>query len=135
MLVVPAARFVIDTEAAPDEVRDRLSSAVAQRAWMSFRRPEAPFTGTVGTNSFDLRPVLGYRNSFVPRVRGTFASGAVGTQIDVRLRMLPVVAMFMSVWLSLAAAFFIGMLVVAIRDASRWWLPLVGLAFFRSAIC
>lgn len=130
MPFVPVARFVIDTDAAPDEVRARLSSSVAQRARMSFRRPEAPFTGTVGTNSFDLRPVLGYRNSFVPRVRGTFGSGAVGTRIDVRLRMLPAVAIFMFVWLSLAAAFFVGMLVLAVRNPSRWWLPMIGLAFF-----
>jgi hypothetical protein len=111
-------------------VQARLASAVASRRRVSFRKPEATFTGTVGANSFELRPVLGYRNSFVPAVRGSLASGITGTRVDVRLRMLPAVAIFMTVWLSLAAAFFIGMLVIAFRNPSRSWLPLVGIAFF-----
>jgi hypothetical protein len=130
MPLFPAERFVIDAQAAPDEVRDRLSSAVARGRRVSLRRPEAVFTGTVGPNSFELRPVLGYRNSFVPTARGSFASGIAGTRVDVRLRMLPAVAIFMAVWLSLAAAFFLGMLVIALRNPSRSWLPLVGIAFF-----
>jgi len=130
MPLFPAGRFVIDAEAAPDEVRDRLSSAVVRGGKVSLRGPKAAFTGTVGTNSFELRPVLSYRNSFVPTARGSFASGIAGTRVNVRLRMLPAVAIFMAVWLSIATAFFIGMLVIAFRNPSRSWLPLVGIAFF-----
>jgi hypothetical protein len=116
MRLFPAERFVIDAPAAPDEVRERLSGA--------------PFTGTVGVNSFDLRPVLGYRNSFAPTVRGSFASGIAGTQIDVRLRIVPAVVVFMGVWLSLAGAFFIGTFAIAFRNPSQWPLPVVGLVLF-----
>jgi hypothetical protein len=130
MPLFPDERFVIDAQAAPDEVRDRLSSAVWSGRRVSLRRPEAVFTGTVGPNSFELRPVLGYRNSFVPIARGSFTSGSAGTRVDVRLRMFPVVAIFMAVWLSLAAAFFLVMVVIAVGNPSRSWLPLVGIAFF-----
>lgn len=130
MPLFPAARFVIDAPAAPDEVRDRLSRAVGRRQPLSFRRPDAPFTGTVGTDSFDLRPVIAHRSSFIPIVRGSFATGIAGTRVEVRLRMLPAVAAFMALWLSLAAAFAIGMLVIAFRNPSRSWLPLIGIAFF-----
>jgi hypothetical protein len=123
-------RFVIDAQAAPEEVRDRLSSAVAPGRRVSLRKPEAVFTGTVGSNSFQLRPVLGYHNSFVPTARGSFASGSAGTRVDVRLRLLPAVAIFMVVWLSLAAAFFLAMVVIAVLNPSRSWLPLIGIAFF-----
>jgi hypothetical protein len=130
MRLFPAERFVIDAQAAPDEVRDRLSSAVVHGRRVSLRRPEAVFTGTVGANSFQLRSVLGYRNSFVPTAHGSFATGSTGTRVDVRLRMFPAVAIFMAVWLSLAAAFFLVMVVIAVRNPSRSWLPLVGIAFF-----
>jgi hypothetical protein len=130
MPLFPDERFVIDAQAAPDEVRDRLSSAVARGRRVSLRRPKAVFTGTVGTNSFQLRPVLGYRNSFVPVARGSFTSGSAGTRVDVRLRMLPAVAIFMAVWLSLATAFFLGLVVIAFRNPARSWLPLVGIVFF-----
>jgi hypothetical protein len=63
-------------------------------------------------------------------VRGAFATGIAGTRIDVRLRMLPAVAVFMLFRLSFAAAFFVAMLVIAVRNPSRSWLPLIGLAFF-----
>lgn len=130
MLFFPTERFVIDAEAAPEEVRDRLSKAVGARRGPFLRRPEAPFTGSVGMNFFELRPVLGYRNSFAPRARGSFTSGIAGTRVDVRLGLLRVVAMFMAVWLSLAAAFFIGTLVIAVRNPAHSWFPLIGLGFF-----
>ena len=44
--------------------------------------------------------------------------------------MVPVVAVFMTVWLSLAAAFFVAGLVIAFRDPPRWWFPLIAIAFF-----
>jgi hypothetical protein len=58
MPLFPAERFVIDAQAAPDEVRDRLSSAMVRGGKVSLRGGEAAFTGTVGPNSFELRPVL-----------------------------------------------------------------------------
>jgi hypothetical protein len=130
MPLFPAERFVIDAPAAPEEVRNRLSSALASGRKLTRRVPEAPFTGTVGANSFELRPVLGYGNSFVPTARGSFTSGVVGTRVEVRLRMFPAVAIFMGAWLTAAAAFFIGMVVIAFRDPSRLWLPMVGIVFF-----
>jgi hypothetical protein len=129
MLLFPYGRFVIDAPAAPDEVRDRLQTAVAPHRRSALRDAEAPLTGTVAANSFELRPVLGYRNSFAPIAHGSFASGVAGTRIDVRLRMLWPVAIFMAIWLAGAAAFLVVAFVVAFRDPSRWWFPLIGLAF------
>jgi hypothetical protein len=129
MRLLPSERFVLDAPAAPDEVRERLLSAVAPRRRLSIRKPELPFTGRVEADSFEVRPVLRYRNSFAPIARGSFASGLTGTRIEVRMRMHPAVAIFMAVWLSGAAAFFVVALVVAFRDPPRSWLPLVALAF------
>jgi hypothetical protein len=116
MLLFPAERFVIDAPAAPAEVRDRLSGA--------------PFAGTVGVNSFDLRPVLGYRNSFAPTVRGSFASSISGTRVETSLRIVPAVGVLMAVWLSLAGAFFIGALAISFRNTSQWPLPVIGFVLF-----
>jgi hypothetical protein len=129
MSLLPSERFVLDAPAAPDDVRDRLLNAVAPRRRLSIRKPQLPFTGTVEADSFEVRPVLRYRNSFAPIARGSFASGLTGTRIEVRMRMHPAVAIFMAVWLSGAAAFFVVALIVAFRDPSRAWLPLVPLAF------
>jgi len=129
MLLLPTERYVIDAPAAPDEVRERLLKAVAPYRGLSLRKPESPFTGTVEADSFELRPVLGYRNPFAPTARGSFATGVTGTRVEVRVRMLTAVAIFMAIWLSLAAAFLVVAVVVDFRDPSRSWLPLVALGF------
>jgi len=128
-MFLPFERFVLDTPAAPEEVRDRLLNAVGPRRKLSIRNPESPFIGTVDANSFELLPVLGYRNSFAPIARGSFSSGVAGTRIEVRMHMLPVVVIFVAAWLLLAAVFLVVALIAAFRDPSRWWLPLVPLAF------
>jgi hypothetical protein len=125
-------RFAIDTPAAPDEVRDRLLDGVAPRRRSSSYPSESPFSGTVETRSFELRPALGYRNAFAPTARGSFASGVAGTRVEVRVRMLPPVAIFMAIWLSFAAAFLVVALVIAVQNPARSWVLLVALVFFAS---
>ena len=89
MQFLPDKRFVIDAGVGPDEVRDRLRTAVAPVRRFALRRPTLPFAGTVGSKSFELRPVLGYGNSFAPLVQGSYAtvvSGIVGLPVTVPSR-------------------------------------------------
>ncbi len=124
MPFLPSVRFGVDTQAAPDEVRERLLGATGAR-----RTTGHPFTGTVDTSTFELRPVLGYGNSFAPIAHGSFATGITGTRVEVVMRPLPSVSVFMAVWLAGVAAFLVVGLVVAVRDPSRSWFALVALLF------
>jgi hypothetical protein len=124
MPVLPSVRFGVDTPAAPDEVRERLLGATAAR-----RTTGRPFIGTVETSTFELRPVLGYGNSFAPIAHGSFATGITGTRVEVVMRPLPSVSVFMAVWLAGVAAFLVVGLVVAVRDPSRSWFALIALLF------
>jgi hypothetical protein len=127
---LPSDRFVIDTSVGSEEVRERLQGAVAPRRSFRSRRLRRPFVGQVGSASFDLRPVLGYNNSFAPVVRGSFASRDSGTQIDVRLSLFRPVGAFMAVWLS-GAALFVGMAVIAtIENPVRLGFVFLAFAFF-----
>jgi hypothetical protein len=119
---LPSVRFGVDTRAAPDEVRERLLGATG-----AGRATGHPFSGTVGTGTFELRPVLGYRNSFAPIAHDSFATGIAGTRVEVVMRPLPSVSIFMAVWLTGVAAFLIVGLVVAVHDPSRSWFALIAL--------
>src|SRR6266487_734327 len=95
---LPRERFVIDTLASPDEVQERLQRVTASRRRLG-RQADAPFVGTVADDSFELRSILNYRNSFAPVACGSFRSGVAGTRVTVRLRLPRGVAVFVGGWL------------------------------------
>jgi hypothetical protein len=127
---LPEKRFAFDAHDAPEVIRERLEAEVEPRRPLSLRKPQRPFAGTVRQDSFELRPVLGYRNSFVPFVEGSYRTGLDGTRVDVRLRLLRPVAVFMAAWLALAAAFVALAAVAAARDPLRLGFVGLALAFF-----
>lgn len=127
---MPEKRFEIDAHDAPEVIRERLEAEVEPPRRLSLRKPERPFSGTVGPDSFELRPVLGYRNSFVPFVEGSYGSGFDGTRIDVRMRLLRPVAVFMALWLTLAAMFVAIAAISAADDPLRLGFVGLALAFF-----
>ena len=130
MPFLPEKRFVIEAGEAPEMIRERLEEQVAPARPFARRRPDRPFAGKIGASSFELRPVLGYRNSFVPFVQGSYGSGLDGTRIDVRMRLLRPVAAFMAAWLTFAAVFVVLASIAAAHDPLRLGFVVLALAFF-----
>jgi hypothetical protein len=131
MRFLPRERFVIESDEAPDLVRERLLTGVAPEGSRR-RTPDKPFTGNVQYASFELRPALseGVRNSFAPVAVGSFASGVAGTRVDVRLRLSRGVGAFTSLWLSGALVFVAVGIVVSFVQPSAFWFPLAALGLF-----
>jgi hypothetical protein len=127
---LPDKRFAIEAHAAPDVVRERLAAEVEPPRRFTLRKPDRPFAGTIGADSFQFRPVVGYRNSFVPFVQGSFRTGQDGTRIEVRMRLLRPIAVFMAAWLSFAALFVGIAAVSAAHDPLRLGFVVLALAFF-----
>src|SRR5262249_22018910 len=127
---LPEKRFEIDAHDAPDVIRERLEAEVEPPRRLSLRKPQRPFAGKVGPDSFELRPLLGYRNSFVPFVEGSYQTGVEGTRIAVPRRLLRPVAAFMALWLSLAAMFVAIAAISAAHDPLRLGFVGLALAFF-----
>jgi len=127
---LPDKRFAIEAEDAPEVIRARLESQIAPMRPFALRKPDRPFAGKVGADSFELRPIIGYRNSFVPFVQGSFRTGLAGTRIDVRMRLLRPVAAFMAAWLTFAAVFVVLASIAAAHDPLRLGFVALALAFF-----
>ena len=108
---MPIYRFQIDVDATPQIVAERLRSIVRQDRrepfgmdWWSWRSRDPaspPFMGTVRDDSFRLRRDIRGRNSFLPQVRGHFASIPTGTRVCVTMFVHPLVVLFMAFWLGL----------------------------------
>lgn len=67
-------------------------------------RPDAnggtpAFTGMAFSGSFTVSRVIGYRNSFLPVIKGTYRSEGSGSRIQVTMKMAPMVQVFMGFWM------------------------------------
>lgn len=99
-----------------DEAMHRLYSVVAPPAFWQWTRPRQPFRGYVRDDTFSIYRIIGYRNSFRPRVSGRIVPGPSGTSIECTMTMEPFIQVFMALWLSVAASVFVAFGIAALRD-------------------
>ena len=57
-----------------------------------------PYEGNVNGNSFSMTRIIGYRNSFLPRINGKIEKDFRKTEVNVKMRLHPFVLVFMFVW-------------------------------------
>lgn len=67
-----------------------------------------PYEGFIDVNSFNITRIIGYRNSFIPRIKGQIEKSINGTTIRIKMRLHPLVLAFMTFWLGgVTLAFFV----------------------------
>ena len=98
MPLLPFDRFSIETSLTSDEVRNALASAAEPRKWFRFGPGRCSFEGEVGIDSFRLRRIIGYRNSFLPDIRGRIMATNGGSTVEGTMSLHPIVLGFMIVW-------------------------------------
>ncbi|MGC2829635.1 MAG: hypothetical protein WB994_08350 [Candidatus Acidiferrum sp.] len=105
---MPLYWFHIDVPTQPQVLNDRLKSIVRdepgmkeylRRAWTSRVPDGPPFLGNFEGNSFAIRRDIGYRNSFLPRIRGRINPTLTGARVSVIMWLHPFTALFMAFWL------------------------------------
>ena len=69
--------------------------------------------------SFELSPVIQYKNGFVPRAEGRVVPHGEGSTVIVRMRMLPFARFFMTVWLIGAIGMLLAVAAGALTDAAK----------------
>lgn len=107
---MPFYRFQIDVDAPPYVVAERLRSIVGDKPTLSeslgtMFRLDGPggarFAGSVDGHSFKLENI-GYRNSFLPMIRGQVESTSIGARVCVTMFIHPLVALLMTFFLGTA---------------------------------
>src|SRR5215210_8756525 len=81
MPLLPFDSFSIDTRLSASEAAERLAGAVEPRRWLRFGRGVKPFEGEVAADSFAIRRVIHYRNSFLPELRGRIEAVPSGSRV------------------------------------------------------
>jgi hypothetical protein len=106
MPILPYERLTIETTLSIEEAQQRLANVIEPKRtirWL-LSPPTKPFEGTITGDRFEMRRVIGYRNSFLPQITGQIRQGYQGAAIDLTLQMHPLVLIFMALWLAAVGA-------------------------------
>ena len=107
--VMPFYRFDFDTHLSEADAIGRVQAMTrpplgfleaVKSAFSSHKPDSAPFIGKVEGRSFRLRRDIRYKNSFLPTIRGEISPGPGGSRVSITMRIHPLVAVFMAVFLS-----------------------------------
>jgi len=120
MPLLPHDRFAFDSPLSPDEASVRLAGFVEPRRMIRFGRGPTTrdFEGEVAARSFHVQRVIGYNNSFLPRIRGTIQPGERGSRVEGTMSLHPVVGIFLCIWMGAAAIYGLATSVAAIYGGS-----------------
>jgi hypothetical protein len=130
---LPYLAVELESEFEPDEAIEAIRAAVEPKKWLRLGTSHRPFEGEVLSNTFQIQRIIGYRNSFLPRVDGKVSASSVGSRIKLEMRLSTPLVMFMIFWLGMVAIFVAVSSVEAIRGKTGWKGPLTGVGMFAFA--
>ena len=67
-----------------------------------------PYIGKIRNNTFEIKRVIDYRNSFLPQIKGVVLESSNGSKIHVKMSLPEIVKFFMVFWLGSVALGCIG---------------------------
>lgn len=113
MKFLPIENIVYKTHLKPEEVLTRIKEVIEPKK--TFRmtgifasKDHKPYEGSIKGQTFDIRRIIGYRNSFIPIIQGIVAQDRQGTKITVKMQLHKLVFGFIVVWLIMVSTIGVG---------------------------
>lgn len=115
MNFLPYANLTYKTHLSKDEIVKKLSKKIEPKQWIRMSGVFAdnsyqPYEGSISENTFKINRIIGYRNSFLPHIKGEIEETKDSTLIHIKMRLHIFVLVFMSIWLSVVGIVSIGVL-------------------------
>jgi hypothetical protein len=133
---VPHRGLPIRTNLSPQQVAERVGAEVEPRRWIRlWAGGSKAFEGRVDEHGFEMSRIIGYRNSFVPILRGRIEPRDGGCAVHVTMDLHLFVKAFGAVWFSGVLLGAIACTVATIVNGNplgllAWVLPLFGFLLF-----
>jgi hypothetical protein len=105
-MLLPRRDLELESSLEPQQIYQALAPHVGPAPPLGTRAYK-PYAGSVNLASFDLRPNITYRNSFLPFAVGRVWPVASGSRVVVTMRMGTVTRVFMTLWLLMASGFIV----------------------------
>ncbi|MEJ2104945.1 MAG: hypothetical protein P8X47_10265 [Ignavibacteriaceae bacterium] len=103
MKYLPFEKITYKTRLDSCEIQERLSKIIEPKK--TFRMTgifgssnHKPYEGSINGSSFNINRIIGYRNSFLPRINGIIEKDFNGAKINVKMRLHVLVVVFMFIW-------------------------------------
>ena len=103
MKYLPFENITYQTKLDSEEILKRINEIIEPKK--TFRMTgifgssdHKPYEGSVNGNSFSITRIIGYRNSFLPRIKGSIKKDFGKTVVNVKMRLHPFVLVFMFIW-------------------------------------
>ncbi|MEL6824410.1 MAG: hypothetical protein AAFP70_21845, partial [Calditrichota bacterium] len=91
MISFPSFKTVFRTGFSSQDIAERLQAKVEPSKTVRWNRSTGfPFEGSVNAQSFQLRRILNYRNSFAPDIKGKISDELSGSRIEVTFSIHPI---------------------------------------------
>lgn len=104
------------TKLSVDEVLRRLAENIQVKQGFSFtsfsRSYSKPYTGQIVGATFTMRRNTNYKNSFLPVITGQISTCFGQTQVNIRMRPVTYVLIFISFWLGIVGLVCLGLLFI-----------------------
>ncbi len=117
---LPYREITVFTPLSAEEAVAILSSNVIERRFRWTYSDVGQFEGVVSIDGFHINRVIGYRNSWLPFLRGSFKAVEGGTQVTVRMTVHPLVWVISTLYCG-GSAF--GALVLILQGSSGFICP------------
>jgi len=100
-MLLPYRKLELFSPLRPGALAEALGEEVEPKKWPR-RAPSRRFEGTVTETGFDVSRAITYRNSFLPRLKGTFVPDGPGCRISLTMGLHPGTLVFLVVWAGIA---------------------------------
>jgi len=100
---LPFENITYKTKLNSEEILRRMSKIIEPKqafrvTWFFKNNNYKPYEGNINSNSFSISRIIGYRNSFVPTIKGVIEKDSNGTIINIKMRLHALVIAVLFVW-------------------------------------
>jgi len=115
---LPFENYVLTSNLTVEEVTKRLEDKIDPKKGFVFsafnKSSNKPYEGRILGNTFTISRIINYRNSFLPVIAGHFSTFLGKTQINVKMRPVTFVLIFISLWLGIVGLVCLGIILVGL---------------------
>ena len=103
-IFLPFEKLTYSTKLSREEALAKLAENIAPEKPFGFGSSKTvsskPYVGQCHGNAFNVKRAIGYRNSFLPMIKGEVISDTGGTKVHVTMRPSVFVLAFMAFWMT-----------------------------------
>lgn len=115
---LPFENYVITTKLSVHEIKIRLADNIEPKKSVKLslfsNDSSKPYEGEILGDSFKITRIINYRNSFLPVITGHISTFPGRTQINVKIRPVIFVLIFISLWLGIVGLVCVGIILAGI---------------------